>query len=177
MSRIGKAPVVVPSGVTATVEGGNITVKGPKGQLTQFIPTLVSVGVEGGEIIVTRDNDGRQARANHGLTRALIGNMVTGVTSGFEKRLEIQGVGYRAEVKGSNLMLLLGFSHPVEFPIPADVKIVAEKQTSIIISGIDKQRVGHVASVIRSFRSPDHYKGKGVRYVGETVRLKAGKSA
>lgn len=177
MSRVGKAPIPLTAGVSAVVSDGKVTVKGPKGQLDQFIPAHVSVAVEGGNVVVSRQFEGRQARANQGLTRALLANMVTGVSKGFEKKLEVQGTGYRAEVKGSNLILMLGYSHPVEYPIPADVKIVAEKQTSLTVSGIDKQRVGQVAAVLRSFRAPDHYKGKGVRYVGETVRLKAGKSA
>ncbi len=177
MSRVGKLPIALGAGVSASIADGHVTVRGPKGELKQFIPAHVNVSTEGGQITVTRQSEGRLARASQGLARALFNNMVLGVTKGFEKKLEVQGTGYRAEVKGGNLVLMLGFSHPVEFPIPADVKIVAEKQTGLTVSGIDKQRVGQVAAVLRSFRSPDHYKGKGVRYVGETVRLKAGKSA
>lgn len=177
MSRIGKMPVPVPSGVTVQVGDGRVQVKGPKGQLEQALPAHVQVASEAGRITVTRDGEHRQARANHGLTRALIRNMVVGVTQGFEKKLEIVGVGYRAEIKGKNLVLNLGFSHPIEYPIPAGVSVAVDKAGAITVSGISKQQVGEVSADIRSFRRPDAYKGKGVRYSGEYIRIKAGKSA
>ena len=177
MSRIGKYPVNVPSGVTVAVASGNISVKGPKGQLEQFVPQFVSIEVANGEAVVHRQGDHKQARANHGLTRALLANMVTGVSAGFTKTLEIIGVGYRAEVKGKSLVLHLGYSHPIDYPIPAGISIEVDKSNKITVSGIDKQHVGMVAAKIRGFRSPDSYKGKGVRYTGEHIRLKAGKTA
>ena len=177
MSRIGKLPVTLPSGVSATIGSDSVTIKGPKGQLTQSIVGLVSVAQEGDAVVVTRANDSKPAKANHGLMRALINNMVTGVDKGFTKALLVQGVGYRADVKGSNLVMALGYSHPIEFAIPDGITITADKQNKITVTGIDKQQVGQVAAKIRSFREPDHYKGKGVRYEGEYVRLKAGKSA
>lgn len=177
MSRIGKQPVPVPSGVTVDLKGQSVSVKGPKGELHQFIPAHVDVALEDNNVVVTRHNDSKPSRANHGLTRALIANMVHGVSTGFERQLEILGVGYRAEVKGSNLVLNLGFSHLVEYPIPQGIQITVDKTTKLKVQGIDKQQVGQVAAKIRSFRPPDAYKGKGVRYAGEHVRLKAGKSA
>lgn len=177
MSRIGKLPVDIPSGVTVSVGSGDVTVKGPKGTLNQRLVTLVDVAVESGQVVVRRANESRQARANHGLMRSLINNMVEGVSKGFEKKLEVLGVGYRADVRGSKLVMNLGYSHPVEYEIPAGVAIDVDKTNKITITGADKQEVGQVAAVIRSFRKPDHYKGKGVRYLGERVRLKAGKSA
>jgi large subunit ribosomal protein L6 len=177
MSRIGKMPVPVPSGVTVQVGEGRVQVKGPKGQLEQTLPAHVQVESEPGRITVTREGEHRQARANHGLTRALIRNMVVGVTQGFEKKLEIVGVGYRAEIKGKNLVLNLGYSHPIEYPIPAGVSVAVDKAGAITVSGISKQQVGEVSADIRSFRRPDAYKGKGVRYSGEYIRIKAGKSA
>lgn len=177
MSRIGKQPIPVPSGVTVDLKGQSVSVKGPKGELHQFIPAHVDVALEGNTVVVTRHNDAKPSRANHGLTRALIANMVHGVSKGFEKKLEILGVGYRAEVKGSNLVMNLGYSHQVEYPIPQGIQITVDKTTKLVVLGIDKQQVGQVAAKIRSFRPPDSYKGKGVRYVDEHVRLKAGKSA
>ncbi|MBA2319636.1 MAG: 50S ribosomal protein L6 [Deltaproteobacteria bacterium] len=177
MSRVGKQPVVIPKGVTVSVSSDTVTVKGPKGELQQVIPSLVSAAVEGGEVVISRADDSRDARARHGLVRALVRNMVVGVTTGFEKKLEIQGVGFRAEVKGKTLVMNLGYSHPVEYPIPAGISIAVEKNVNLSVQGIDRQRVGQVAAVIRKFREPDHYKGKGVRYVGEYVRIKTGKSA
>ena len=176
MSRIGKAPVTIPSGVTVTV-GDEIAVKGPKGSLTQAIVGLVEVAVANGEVVVTRANDSRPARANHGLMRSLVQNMVTGVTTGFSKQLEVIGTGYRADVRGQSLVLNLGYSHPIEFSIPQGVDIVVDKSNGISVSGADKQLVGQVAANIRDFRKPDHYKGKGVRYKGEYIRIKAGKTA
>jgi large subunit ribosomal protein L6 len=177
MSRIGRLPVPVPSGVTVQVADGKVQVKGPKGVLEQVLPTEVTLDVSDSEIVVHRDNDGRQARANHGLTRALVRNLVQGVSQGFDKKLEVFGVGYRAEVRGKSLVLNLGYSHPIEYPFPDGVAVTVDKGGAITVSGIDKQKVGQAAAEIRSFRKPDAYKGKGVRYVGEYIRLKAGKSA
>lgn len=176
MSRIGKAPVAIPSGVTVTV-GDEVVVKGPKGQLSQPIVALVKVEVANDEVVVTRANESKPARANHGLMRALISNMVTGVSTGFSKKLEVRGTGYRADVRGSNLVLNLGYSHPIEFAIPKGIAIEVDKQNNISVTGFDKQLVGQVAANIREFRKPDHYKGKGVRYHDEYVRIKAGKTA
>ncbi len=177
MSRVGKLPVELPAGVTVTVGDDGVTVKGPKGQLKQVMVAQVDVEIEGQSLQVTRRSEARQARANHGLMRSLVANMVTGVTSGFEKKLEVIGVGYRADVRGKNLVMNLGYSHPIEYGIPTGIDIAVDKANVISIGGIDKQQVGQVAAEIRAFRRPDAYKGKGVRYVGERVRLKAGKSA
>lgn len=177
MSRIGKMPIAVPAGVTVTVNKGEVQIKGPKGQLARPIVAAVEVAVEDGEIVVTRKNEQKQSRSNHGLMRALINNMVQGVTKGFKKELQVIGVGFRADIKGSTLVMALGYSHPVEFTIPTGMTIEADKQNKIIVSGIDKQQVGQVAAVIRGFRAPDSYKGKGVRYVDEQVRIKTGKTA
>lgn len=177
MSRVGNAPIALPSGVAVDVRADSIQVKGPKGQLTQQRVSLVDIALEDGGVVLRRTQETKQAKANHGLMRSLVNNMVVGVTSGFIKNLEVVGIGYRADVRGKNLVLNLGYSHPVEFPIPDGIEIKVEKNTKISITGIDKQQVGQVAAVIRSYRTPDHYKGKGVRYEGEQVRLKAGKSA
>ncbi len=177
MSRIGKQPVELPSGVTVSLTADSVTVKGPKGTLNQAIVDLVTVKQDGSTIVCTRANDSKPARAYHGLMRSLIDNMVTGVTKGFEKKLSVLGVGYRADVKGRNLVMNLGYSHPIEFSIPDGIDIAVDKQNNITVGGCDKQQVGQVAAKIRSFRKPDHYKGKGVRYADEYVRLKAGKSA
>lgn len=177
MSRIGKLPVPIPGGVTVDL-GDSIRVKGPKGELSQAKVDLVDVKIEDGQVIVTRHDDSKPSRANHGLMRSLINNMVVGVTQGFEKKLQIIGVGYRADVKGKNLVMNLGYSHPIEFPIPEGIEIAVDgKQNILSVKGADKQQVGQVAAVIRGYRQPDHYKGKGVRYVDEHVRIKAGKSA
>ena len=177
MSRIGKLPVPVPGGVTVDISD-QIKVKGPKGALSQAVVDLVTVKVENNEIVVTRKDDSKPSRANHGLMRALINNMVVGVTTGFEKKLQIIGVGYRADVRGKNLVMNLGFSHPIEYAIPEGITIEVDAKANIVsVKGADKQQVGQVASEIRSYRQPDHYKGKGVRYVDEQVRIKAGKSA
>jgi large subunit ribosomal protein L6 len=176
MSRIGKQPIPVPSGVTVTI-GDSIVVKGPKGTLTQANVKNVAVAIKDGQVLVSRDSDSKPARAAHGLVRALVNNMVRGVTTGFEKKLQIIGVGFKADVRGSNLVMSLGYSHPVEFAIPAGVQIEADKNGFVTIRGADRQQVGQVAANIRGFRVPDHYKGKGVRYVNEQVRIKAGKSA
>ena len=176
MSRIGKLPIPLPSGVTVQI-GDRVSVKGPKGELSSHIVKLVSVELQGNEVVVTRADDSRPGRANHGLMRALISNMVVGVSTGFERKLQVIGVGYRAEVKGSKLVMNLGFSHPIEFDIPKGITIEADKTNIITVRGADKQAVGQTAAVIRGYRKPDHYKGKGVRYVDEQVRIKAGKSA
>jgi len=179
MSRVGRNPIPVPSGVNVTVDKGNkVTVKGPKGELSgQFSPDM-EVTQDDGQVVVKRPTDQRNHRAQHGLTRALINNMVVGVTDGFSKQLEIHGVGYRAEMKGKNLVLLVGYSHPVEFSPPSDTIVfdVSKDGRGLTISGIDKCEVGQLAAVIRKVRPPEPYKGKGIRYQGEYVRIKAGKS-
>jgi len=177
MSRIGKNPIPLPSGVTVEIDGTTSTVKGPKGQHVQHIPEGLGFEQKDGALHITRPDDSKTMRARHGLVRALIANQVTGVTEGFTKKLEIVGVGYRAAVKGSVLDLQLQFSHPVEYPIPADITINCPDQTHIDVSGMAKQRVGQVASEIRSYRKPEPYKGKGIRYVGEQIIRKAGKAA
>lgn len=177
MSRVGKLPVTVPSGVNVTVSDGVLSVNGPKGKLTQKMVAGVSLQHDGASISVLREDDSRQNRANHGLMRSLLANMVKGVTTGFERRLEIQGVGFKSEVKGSVLNLSLGYSHPIEFPFPPGVTIEVERGTKLLVKGADKQVVGETAARLRQLRKPDHYKGKGVRYEGEYVRLKAGKTA
>ena len=177
MSRIGKLPIEVPSGVSVTL-GSSIAVKGPKGALERPIVDGVSITKEGNLLNVHRASEERQHRANHGLMRALVANMVAGVTKGFERKLEIHGIGYKAESKGSKLVLSLGYSHPIEFVAPTGVSLAVDaKNTKITVSGIDREAVGQTAANLRSYRTPDHYKGKGIRYVGERVRLKAGKSA
>ncbi len=177
MSRIGKMPIRIPAGVSVDIGGGAVKVKGPKGSLVAPVVAHVVVASDKGELVVTRDGDSKPARANHGLMRALLNNLVKGVSEGFEKKLQIEGTGFRAEVKGKQLVLTLGYSHPVNYAIPEGIDIVVEKQTKLSVKGIDKQRVGQVAANIRSFREPDAYKGKGIRYEGETLRLKEGKSA
>ncbi len=177
MSRIGKQPIPVPSGVQVTIEGSKVTIKGPKGQLESVFNEEMSITMEGDEIVVARPSDSRTHRALHGLTRSLVANMVTGVSEGFSKTLEIIGVGYRAQLKGSDLELALGFSHPVVVKGEKDITFEVPVPTKVIVSGIDKQRVGQIASEIRAFRPPEPYKGKGVRYEGEYVRRKVGKTA
>ena len=177
MSRIGKNPIPLPSGVTVKIDGNTSVVKGPKGEHKQHIPEGLGYDQQDGVLTVTRPDESKTMKARHGLARALIANQVKGVTEGFEKKLEIIGVGYRAQVKGKVLDLQLQFSHPVEYPIPSDVQINCPDPTHIDISGIDKQRVGQVAAEIRSYRKPEPYKGKGIRYVGEHVVRKAGKAA
>jgi large subunit ribosomal protein L6 len=175
MSRIGKKPVAVPAGVTVTLEGQTIAVKGPKGQLSWTVIDDVLVKHENGEITLSPRGDSQRARGMWGLSRTLVDNMVHGVTQGFEQKLELVGVGYRAALKGDALSLQLGFSHDVEVAPPAGVSFVVPKQTEITISGIDKQAVGEIAAKIRRIRPPEPYKGKGVRYAGEKVRRKEGK--
>ena len=176
MSRIGKAPIAIPSGVDVTITGQHVTVKGPKGTLSRVIPGEIVVRKEESTLLVERPNDERQNRSLHGLSRTLVSNMVIGVTDGFSKELEIVGVGYRAEAQGANLRLALGFSHPVNVPAPDGITFEIPVQTRIIIKGIDKELVGQVAANIRSIRKPEPYKGKGVRYAGERILRKAGKT-
>ncbi|MDQ2677259.1 MAG: 50S ribosomal protein L6 [Actinomycetota bacterium] len=177
MSRIGKAPIPVPSGVDITISGSTVAVKGPKGELSRELPEQIAVRQDGDELIVERLDDERESRALHGLMRSLVANMITGVTDGFRKELDIVGVGYRAAVKGSNgIELALGFSHPVLVEAPEGISFVVPAPTRIEVHGIDKQLVGQVAADIRAWRKPEPYKGKGVRYVDEHVRRKAGKA-
>ncbi len=177
MSRIGKKPVPVPAGVEVKIDGSTVTVKGPKGELSQAFSPVISIALEEGQVVVTRPNDEREARSLHGLTRTLINNMVVGVTEGYVKKLELHGVGYRAQLKGKNLELSLGYSHPVLVEPEEGITFEVPSNTQIVISGINKQRVGETAAVIRSKRPPEPYKGKGIRYEGEHVRRKLGKAA
>jgi large subunit ribosomal protein L6 len=176
MSRIGKKPVPVPNGVTVTVSGPAITVKGPRGELSRKLHPDMQVKVENGTVTVDRPSDEDRHRALHGLTRSLIANMVEGVTQGYKKQLEITGVGYKAEVKPFGLQLALGYSHPVEYRAPAGIKLSAPQPIVVVIEGADKEKVGQVAAEIRALRKPEPYKGKGVKYQGEQVRRKAGKA-
>jgi large subunit ribosomal protein L6 len=176
MSRIGKAPITVPSGVDINISGRTITVKGPKGTLSREIPGEITVRQEESTLFVERPNDERTNRAQHGLVRSLVNNMVVGVTDGFAKELEIVGVGYRAEAQGQNLRLALGFSHPVMVNAPEGITFEVPAQTRVIVKGIDKELVGQVAANIRSIRKPEPYKGKGVRYLDERIIRKAGKA-
>lgn len=176
MSRVGKQLIVVPKGVRCVVDGGIITVQGPKGTLTRPVVAGVSIREESGNLFVDRDDDSQRCRTNHGLMRALLANMVRGVSTGFERRLEIVGVGYKAEIKGKAAVLNLGYSHQVEYPFPEGITISVEKNTKMLVTGIDRERVGQVAAELRGFRPPDSYKGKGVRVEGERIRIKAGKS-
>jgi large subunit ribosomal protein L6 len=176
MSRIGSAPIDLPSGVEVSIDGGVVVVKGPKGSLTQALDPRISASVEDGVLSVTRANDERESRALHGLTRALIANMVVGVSAGYSKELQAVGVGYRGALKGSTLELQVGFSHPVQIEAPEGITFEVPEPTKFIVSGIDKQLVGQVAANIRSVRPPEPYKGKGIRYVDEYVRRKAGKA-
>jgi large subunit ribosomal protein L6 len=177
MSRIGKQPVVIPAGVDVTIDGQNVAVKGPKGTLTLDVaePLEVSRNDEGA-IVVTRPNDERRNRSLHGLSRTLIANLVTGVTQGYTTKMEIFGVGYRVQAKGSNLEFALGYSHPVLIEAPEGITFAVETPTKFSVSGIDKQKVGQISAVIRRLRRPDPYKGKGIRYEGEQIRRKVGKT-
>jgi large subunit ribosomal protein L6 len=175
MSRIGKKAVAIPSGVTVTLEGQTVTVKGPKGQLSWTVAEEIEVRQENGELTLLKRAEGQRAQAMWGLSRTLVANMVTGVTTGFERTLELVGVGYRAAMKGQALSMQLGFSHDVDIPAPTGIAFAVPKQTEIKISGIDKQQVGELAARIRRIRPPEPYKGKGVRYAGEQVRRKEGK--
>jgi large subunit ribosomal protein L6 len=176
MSRIGKQPVPVPQGVDVTVRDGRVVVKGPKGTLEERLVPYTSVELSDGLAVVNRESDEKSVRAAHGLMRALLANMIMGVTTGFEKSLELVGVGYRAEVKGTTVTLRVGYSHPVEVETPAGLEVVAESQTRLVVRGNSKQRVGQLAADIRKVRPPEPYKGKGIRYVGEHVRRKVGKT-
>jgi len=176
MSRIGKKPVPVPKNVTATVEGQMVKVKGPKGELERRFHPEMAIALDNGSIVVQRPSDEANHRALHGLTRTLVANMVDGVTKGYSKQLEIVGVGYKAETRPYGLQLALGFSHPVEYRAPKGIKLTAPQPTQIVIEGADKELVGQVAAELRNLRPPEPYKGKGIKYVGEQIRRKAGKA-
>lgn len=176
MSRIGKMPVSLPKEVKVASDSSKVEVTGPKGLLTHLLPQGISISVDGGKILVQRANDQRTTKALQGLTRSLVANMVTGVTQGFEKKLEIVGVGFRADLQGSTLKLTLGYSHPVLYPLPKGIKVDIEKQTLLTVKGIDRQQVGIVAAQLRSIKPPEPYKGKGVRYLGDRIRKKVGKT-
>lgn len=182
MSRIGKLPIAIPAGVTVTVDADNVvTVKGPKGTLTQAVNPLISVNVEGAVVTVTRPNDEKEARSLHGLYRALINNMVVGVSEGYKKTLELVGVGYRVENQGNLLQFALGYTHPIYLMLPQEVKVETKSERNqnplVILESADKQLIGQICAKIRSFRKPEPYKGKGVKFQGEIIRRKAGKSA
>ena len=177
MSRIGNKPIAIPQGVKVAVEGNSVKVEGPKGKLSQSVPERLSVKVESDVLTVARSSDHRSVRALHGLTLALLANMVHGVKDGFERKLEIVGIGYRAQIQGKNLQLALGYSHPVIFPLPDGVQAEVEKQVSITLRGADKALVGQIAAKLRSLREPDPYKGKGIKYAEEHIRRKVGKKA
>jgi large subunit ribosomal protein L6 len=177
MSRIGRAPITLPAGVEIDIGPGRVGVKGPRGALEQAVPHEMTVSVDEGVVTVTRPTDRGPHRSLHGLTRTLVANMVEGVTNGYEKRLEIQGVGYRAALRGTSIELLLGFSHPVVVDPPAGIEFEVPAPTQVVVKGIDKQSVGQVAADIRRLRPPEPYKGKGIRYAGEIVRRKVGKRA
>ena len=177
MSRIGKQPIEIPDGVNVAVDPGRVTVNGPLGELTQQVPARIKIEKEDGQLLVTRPTERGDDRALHGLTRSLVANMVEGVTKGFEKRLEIQGVGYRAAMRGTALELNVGFSHPVVVDEPAGITFEVPAQNEILVKGIDKQQVGEIAAEVRQVRPPEPYKGKGIRYQGEYVRRKVGKRA
>jgi len=175
MSRIGKKPVAIPKGVTVNVTSGQIAVKGPKGELKRKVPTGVAVKVEGDKVVATRGDDGRVNRAKHGLIRALVANMVKGVTTGFSRELEINGVGYKAEPKGKSVLFTLGYSHTIDFPLPQGIEAKMEKN-KLTLSGIDRELLGETAAKVRSLRPPEPYKGKGIKYVEETIKRKVGKA-
>jgi len=176
MSRIGKNPITVPSGVTITVDGSRVTVKGPRGELSRLMPAEMLISQESGTITVNRPSDETRHKALHGLSRTLLANMVEGVTKGFSKQLDIVGVGYKAETRPYGLQLALGFSHPVEYKAPQGIKLSAPAPTQIVIEGANKEIVGQVAAELRSLRPPEPYKGKGIKYAGEQIRRKAGKA-
>jgi large subunit ribosomal protein L6 len=177
MSRIGKQPIPIPQSVTVAVEGQAVRVEGPKGALRLEVPSRLLVAIDGGAVTVRRDTDARQVRALHGLTRALLANMVHGVHQGFERRLDIVGIGYRAQLQGRNLQLSLGYSHPVIFPLPEGVQAEVERQVAITLRGADKALLGETAARLRALRKPDPYKGKGIKYAEEQIRRKVGKKA
>jgi large subunit ribosomal protein L6 len=177
MSRIGRMPIAIPAGVTVDIaENNKVTVKGPKGTLERVLPAEMDIKMEGSEIIVSRPNDLKKMKSLHGLTRTLINNMVVGVTEGYEKKLEVNGVGYRAQKQGKKLVLSLGYSHPVEMEDPEGVETVLDGQNIIIVKGIDKEKVGQYAAEIRAKRAPEPYKGKGIKYADEVIRRKVGKT-
>lgn len=176
MSRIGKKPIVVPQSVKVAVDGQTVRIEGPKGKLSHVVPSGLTVSVEESRLAVGRGADHRTARALHGLTRSLLANMVRGVTEGFEKKLEIVGIGYRAQLQGKNVQFALGYSHPVIFPLPEGVQAEIEKQTLLTLKGADKALLGQTAAEIRALRKPDPYKGKGIKYADEVIRRKAGKT-
>ena len=176
MSRIGKQPVLIPAGVKVNVKERQVFIEGPKGKLDLTLPARTSAKLETGRLVVSRDGDDAQAKALHGLGRALLNNMVKGVTQGYMKKLEIQGVGFKAAVQGNAVAMSLGYSHPISYPIPAQVKVTVEENTKITVEGPDKQSVGQVAADLRAFYPPEPYKGKGVRYAGEHVKRKEGKT-
>jgi large subunit ribosomal protein L6 len=177
MSRIGRLPVAVPSGVTVTLDGNHVAIKGPKGQLSRQLPADITVAHADGKITVSRPSDETRHKALHGLSRTLVANMVEGVTKGYSKQLEIIGVGYKAEPKPWGLLMVLGYSHPIEYRAPTGIKLTAPQPTQVLIEGPDKELVGQVAAELRSLRPPEPYKGKGIKYVDEVVRRKAGKAA
>ena len=176
MSRIGKSPISIPNKVTVAIDGSHIVVKGPKGELSRVLPSAVTVEQEGETLLVKRQNESRISRQLHGLSRTLVANMVQGVSQGFQRRLEIQGVGYRAQVQGRTLTLNVGYSHQVQISPPEGVQLAVETNTNVIVTGFDKEQVGNIAAQIRAVRPPEPYKGKGIRYAGEVVRRKAGKA-
>ena len=177
MSRIGKKPIRIPQGVKVQVEGATVRAEGPKGKLAQPVPAGLSARLENNELVITRAGDDRRVRALHGLARALVANMVTGVKDGFEKKLEIVGIGYRAQIQGRIIQLALGYSHPVIFPLPEGITAEIDKQTAITLRGADKALLGETAAKLRALRKPDPYKGKGVKYADEVIRRKVGKKA
>ncbi len=176
MSRIGRNPIAIPAGVDVTVEDSLVTVKGPKGALTHVVAAPIVATVEGGQVVVTRPDDERKSRSLHGLTRTLIANMITGVTEGYKKQLEITGTGYRVVAKGKDMEFSLGFSHTVPVAAPEGIEFTVDSQTKFTVAGIDKQLVGETAARIRKLKKPEPYKGKGIHYVGETIRRKVGKA-
>ncbi len=177
MSRIGRKPIAIPPGVTVEVDVGTVRAQGPKGSLAQSIPAVLSVTVKDDQVVVARESDHRTVRALHGLTRSLLANMVNGVKDGFERKLEIVGIGYRAQMQGRNIQLALGYSHPVVFPLPEGVSAEIEKQTLITLRAADKAVLGQTAAKLRELRKPDPYKGKGIKYADEVIRRKVGKKA
>jgi large subunit ribosomal protein L6 len=176
MSRIGKRPIPIPDKVTVAVDGQQVTVKGPKGELFRVLPNEIAVEQDGSTVVVKPKNDSRPARERYGLSRTLVANMVEGVSAGFTRRLEIQGVGYRAQIQGRNLVLTVGYSHQVPIEPPQGIQFAVENNTNIVVTGIDKEIVGNTAARIRAVRPPEVYKGKGIRYAGEVIRRKAGKT-
>jgi large subunit ribosomal protein L6 len=176
MSRIGRLPIEIPAGVDVTIDGSAVTVKGPKGELSLTVASPIEVAIEEGQLLVTRPDDERASRSLHGLTRTLIANQITGVTQGYTKGLEVVGTGYRVVAEGTSVVFALGYSHPITVTPPEGISLTVEGNTKLTVSGIDKQAVGEVAANIRKLRKPEPYKGKGVRYAGEVVRRKAGKS-